>query len=197
MHGIFTPMPQEYFEETFENTDFSNQSLTQRTYECCTFKNCNFSNADLSDTKFIETEFINCDLSNANISNTSFQDIKYRNCKILGLPFEKSNAFNFTIHCMDCQLGHCSFYQVKLNRSSFTGCKLENVDFTETDMKKVVLMQCDLRYATFENTNLENADLRQSTNYVIDPDSNTIKGAQFSLPDVIGLLAKYNINIEK
>jgi len=43
---------------------------------------------------------------------------------------------------------------------------------------------------------LENADLRTSYNYSIDPDANRIRKAKFSLPAVIGLLDKYYLDIE-
>lgn len=197
MWSIFTSMNQEYIEETIENKDFSNQSIASHIYECCTFKNCDFSNADLSECKFIETEFIGCNFSNANITQASFQDVKCTQCKMLGLQFDKCNAFSFTIHFDHCQLNHSSFYQMKLNRSSFLKSQLESVDFTEADLKKVMLKQCDLLNATFENTNLENSDLTASINYAIDPEINKIKGAKFSLPEVVGLLNKYSIKIEK
>ena len=60
-----------------------------------------------------------------------------------------------------------------------------------------MLKQCNLLNATFDNTNLEGADLTQSTNYAIDPERNKIKGAKFSLPEIVGLLTKYGIQIEK
>ena len=44
---------------------------------------------------------------------------------------------------------------------------------------------------------IEKADFRNSHNYTIDPETNSIKKAKFSLPDVIGLLSKYNIDIER
>ncbi|MEP2669533.1 MAG: pentapeptide repeat-containing protein [Cyclobacteriaceae bacterium] len=192
-----TRMELEYIEETIENKDFSNQSIAKHNYECCTFKNCDFANADLSECKFIETEFIDCNFSNANITRASFQDVKCTQCKMLGLQFDKCNAFSFTIHFDHCQLNHSSFYQMKLNRSSFLNSQLESVDFTEADLKKVVLRHCNLLNATFDNTNLENADLSGSTHYAIDPEMNKVKGASFSLPEVVGLLSKYNIKIKQ
>jgi hypothetical protein len=51
--------------------------------------------------------------------------------------------------------------------------------------------------ATFENTNLEKADFRTSFNYSIDPEINRIKKAKFALPEVLGLLNKYDLVIEK
>jgi fluoroquinolone resistance protein len=44
---------------------------------------------------------------------------------------------------------------------------------------------------------LEKADLRTAYNYSIDPSINKIKKAKFSLPGVVGLLSKYDIEIER
>jgi len=49
--------------------------------------------------------------------------------------------------------------------------------------------------AMFESTNLEKADFRSSFHYSINPEINKIKKAKFSLPAVIGLLDKYQIEI--
>jgi hypothetical protein len=50
--------------------------------------------------------------------------------------------------------------------------------------------------ATFENTILEKADLRTSYNYLIDPEINRIKKAKFSKEGIVGLLHRYDIEIE-
>ena len=47
----------------------------------------------------------------------------------------------------------------------------------------------------FSQTILKNADLSTSYNFIIDPDSNNIKNAKFSVHGLAGLLAKYDIKI--
>lgn len=49
----------------------------------------------------------------------------------------------------------------------------------------------------FDRTKLEKVDLRTSYNYVIDPESNKIKKAKFSILNIHVLLTRYNIIIEK
>jgi len=50
--------------------------------------------------------------------------------------------------------------------------------------------------AMFIHTNLEKADFRSAFNYSIDPETNRIRKARFSVPAVTGLLDKYDIEIE-
>jgi uncharacterized protein YjbI with pentapeptide repeats len=75
-------------------------------------------------------------------------------------------------------------------------CRMHETDFTECDLTGATFEACDLLNATFVNTILEKADLRRSVHYSIDPEKNKIKKAKFSMPDVSGLLDKYDIHIE-
>jgi uncharacterized protein YjbI with pentapeptide repeats len=183
-------------DEVFEKEDFTKSRLSKGDYEYCTFLNCNFSEGFLSEIRFLECEFIDCNLSSANITNTSFQDTKFTRCKLLGLLFETTNPFGFSIHIEHCQLNHASFYQVVLKNSRLISSKLEHVDFTETDLSDTVFDDCDLQNAIFENAILEKTDFRKAINYNIHPELNRMKGAKFSLNGIVGLLGKYQIYIE-
>ena len=154
------------------------------------------STANLSGRRFIECEFFDCDLSTANLNQASFQEAHFKDCKMLGLRFDHCNPFGFIVHFENCQLSHASFYQVKLAKTAFANSKLHEVDFTESDLSGANFDHCDLLNATFDHTILEKADFRTSFNYSIDPETNRIKGAKFSLPSVIGLLNKYGIKID-
>lgn len=184
-------------EQIFKNVNYAEKHLEIAEYEYCTFTNCNFSNVVLSEVKFSECEFLDCNFSNANLTNLSLQDVKFKNCKMLGLQFDGCNQFGFSANFDTCQLDHSIFYKMKLNRSSFINSQLNAVDFSEADLKKSKLVGCNLMEATFQNTILEMADLRNATNYSINPEENRIKGAKFSLPEVVGLLDKYDIKIDK
>ena len=70
------------------------------------------------------------------------------------------------------------------------------MDFTEADLTSSLFDNCELAGARFERTILEKADLRTSRNYSIDPELNKIKKARFSYPGVLGLLSKYEIDID-
>jgi len=77
---------------------------------------------------------------------------------------------------------NCLFTRVILNGSSFEECIFNNCDFSGT---------------LFGRTNLEKADLRTSTNIILDPEINKIKGAKFSVLQLGGLLTKYGIKVDK
>jgi fluoroquinolone resistance protein len=67
----------------------------------------------------------------------------------------------------------------------------------KVDLTSAVFDNCNLTQAVFDHTILEKADFRTSYNYSIDPEINRIKKAKFSILGVLGLLDKYDIDIEK
>lgn len=182
-------------DETFNSAKIDDLSDGPAEFEICVFRNCNFSESDLSDFKFIECEFYDCDLSNVKVSQAMINDVRFFRCKMLGVQFDTCKSFGFSVKCEDCQIDHSVFYQLDLKRSGFKGCHMHGVDFTGADLTKDSLEDCDLTNTMFENTNLEQADLRGAFNYNIDPNTNRIKGAKFSVSGLPGLLQNYGIEI--
>ena len=132
----------------------------------------------------------------AKITNISFKDSKFKDCKLLGLRFDECNKFGFSVEFESCQLNLSTFYKQNLKNSKFKDSSLREVDFTESNLTNVIFNKCDLSGAIFKSTLLEKSDFRTSYNYSIDPELNRIKKAKFSLIGVIGLLDKYDIQIE-
>lgn len=84
---------------------------------------------------------------------------------------------------------------MKMRKTRFKDSSIREVDFTGTDLHGSVFDNCDLAGAKFENTVLEKTDFQTAYNYSIDPELNQVRKAKFALPAVIGLLAKYDIEI--
>jgi uncharacterized protein YjbI with pentapeptide repeats len=115
---------------------------------------------------------------------------------MLGLRFDDCAAFGLAFSFENCTLNHSSFYKLKVKLTKFQGCSLIAVDFTETDLTQSNFAKSDLKDAVFERSNLEKCDFRTAFNYAFDPELNRIKKAKFSRDAVVGLLAKYPIEIE-
>ena len=112
-----------------------------------------------------------------------------------GLHFDLCENFLFAVDFDNCILDLSSFYKVKLKKTRFKSRRLHEADFVEADLTLAVFDNCDLARANFENTLLERADFRTAYNYTMDPGINKLRKAQFSLPAVVGLLSKYEIEI--
>lgn len=183
-------------EESFTNINFKEIELLGHDYENCGFFNCNFSNANLSAINFIDCEFNGCNFSLTNLTSTGMRDIKFNDCKLLGLHFNTCKDFLFAVSFNNCVLQLSSFYKLKIKKTIFRSTKLEEVDFTEADLSGSVFENCDLYKTIFQKTILQKADFRTAINYSINPEQNNIKKAKFSLPDVVGLLNNYDIEID-
>ena len=190
-------MERKYTEDKqFDKTDFTKQIFTAGDYEGCRFTVCNFSQSDLSHSHFIDCMFENCNLSLIKMDKTSLRDVRFKDCKMLGLPFYNGNNSLFSAGFEDCILNHSSFFEMNLKKIQFRNCIMQEVDFTQADLTGAIIYNCDLLNAKFEKTIMEKADLRGSFQYSIDPELNRLKKAKFSLPAVIRLLDKYDIEIE-
>ena len=184
------------YDKKYKKVDYTDKPLSDTEFECCTFENCNFSKINLSDFTFIECEFIDCDLSNVNLSNTALQEVGFMKCKLLGMRFDTCKPFLLAFSFDTCVLDYASFYQLKIPNTRFINSSLIEVDFSETDLRKASIRDCNLQGSLFENTIIEEANLRNSYNFIIDPESNYIRKARFSRESILGLLFKYNINVE-
>lgn len=182
--------------KTFDRQDFTQRALPAGEYEDCIFNHCDLSNTDLSGIHFSECTFTGCNLSMATLKRTVFREVKFEDCKMLGLRFDNCDQFIFSISTERCILNYSVFYQTKLKKTIFRNNSMVETDFSQCDLTNATFDNCELAGATFDNTILEKADFRTSFNYSIDPDKNKIKKARFSRSGIVGLLDKYDIEID-
>lgn len=183
-------------QKIFERINYSENPLPKGEYDHCSFVNCNFSGTDLSGINFTECEFNGCNLSLTKTIQTAIRNITFKDCKLMGIHFARCNEFLFAANFENCILDHSSFYKRNLKNTKFINCILKEVDFTECNLSNSIFDHCDLLNTTFDNTILEKADLISSYNYAINPETNRIKKAKFSIAGAIGLLRQYDIEIE-
>ncbi len=186
----------EYIEnKTFENIDFSKETLEQADYEQCTFSRCEFTEVSLNNLAFIECSFLNSNLSNTKVEAASFRDVKFLGCKLTGVDFSLCNPSMISLDFEDCVLDYVSLARLHLKKISFRNCSMIRTFFDDADLSSSKFISCNLENAVFIGTKLEQADLSTSYNYIIDPEKNKIKKAKFSSSGVPGLLTKYDIVI--
>lgn len=180
----------------FKKISFRDHPLELGEYENCTFSDCDFSEYDLTQFKFIDCTFLTCNLSLVKTSGTSFQQAIFKGCKLMGIRFDLCKPFNLSFTFDGCNLEHSTFYHLKMKKTDFRDCVLRSVDFSGCDLSGSTLLRCNLADATFGGCNLEKADFRGSVHYRLDPSTNKIKKAKFSLEGLPGLLSQYDIVVE-
>ena len=101
----------------------------------------------------------------------------------------------------DQEFKNLNFSENRLQKGDYENCTFVNCILANSDLSAINFLECEFRScnlsgAIFENTVLEKTDFRTSFNFSIDPEINKIKKAKFSKEGAIGLLYKYNIEIE-
>jgi uncharacterized protein YjbI with pentapeptide repeats len=181
-------------DKIFEKVD-PIESFIDLEFDHCTFKNCDFTDKTLTGNDFIHCKFILCNLSMVKWEGSSLNDVTFSNCKILGVDFSKCSKFLFSVAFEDCILNYSYFYKSELKNTIFKNCVLQEVNFSEANLFNVKFINCDLANAIFERTNLEKADFTLAKNYSFKLESNKIKKAKFSVPEVLGIFNSYDIII--
>ena len=181
--------------KVFENITFGEENPPDGVYEECRFIHCNLNNADLSNVTLRNCIFDGCDLSLAKLRETSFQEVHFLNSKLLGLQFCDCRELLLEFQFEQCMLKLSNFQRLNLKNTQFTDCNLQEADFTGTDLTGASFDNCDLMRTTFGHTILEQADFRTAYNFSINPATNRIRKARFSLAGLVGLLDVYGIEI--
>jgi len=185
----------EYYDQVFNQSDIR-FSLSGKIFEACKFKNCDLAEVSLSSAYFSDCSFIECNVSLSDTLNTRFSDISFSLCKISGLDFTKANPFLLHMDFDDCLLSYCSFSSLKLDKSKFISCKIDNCDFYSSSLVSADFSRSTFAETIFDNTDLSKANFTDARGYSINPQTNKITKAVFSMPDVINLLNPLDIIIK-
>jgi uncharacterized protein YjbI with pentapeptide repeats len=189
-----------YEAREFRGLDLAGGTLRDAVFERCVFIACRFDEATLHHCRFSDCLFEDCDLSRVKLPNCRFADTRLRRCNALGVDWtlleETPARLPLTLVFEECALSFGSFYGLPLRRAQFGRCRVHEADFTEADLSHADLRGADFQGSTFVRTNLGHADLREATNFAIDPTSNTIRKARFSLPEAVTLLRVFDIRLD-
>jgi uncharacterized protein YjbI with pentapeptide repeats len=168
----------------------------QTEFEGYHFINCDFSEADLSHKRFADCLFERCNLSGVRLAGTALQNVAFEECKLLGLQFTACRDMLFGVHFDRCQMRYASFAGRVMPATRFVHCSLDEADFADADLSAAVFQDCSLAGAIFQKTQLAGADFSTATGFIIDPESNPLQNARFSLHGLLGIVAKYGLVVE-
>lgn len=180
---------------TFKSENFSQKSLEGQVFNACTFNGCNFTESILRNVEFCDCEFVNCNLSLAKMDGSRFQDVKFKECKIVGVDFYKCNSAFFSPNFKDCMLQYCNFSDLVLKYISFKGCTLKECHFNGTNLSGAAFIDTEFNGTLFHKCDLSKADLTSARGYDIDPRTNKVTKAKFSLPEAARLLQFFDITL--
>ena len=165
-------------------------------FSSCVFRGCDLSGYTFTAALFADCTFLNCDLSHVKVQACRFRRVTFEDCKLVGVSFTGVQTFLLDWTFKKCKVELCSFDGLKMKNTRFLECSLKETDFAHADLTGADFTGSDLILARFQHTTLVKANLTGAFNYAIDPSANRLKQARFSFPEVLSLLAPFDIKVE-
>lgn len=186
----------EYAGQVFDKLALVGAILRERDFTRCTFSKCDFSGCDLESSAFSQCLFDRCNLSVVKVNDVSFNDVTFKDSKLIGIDFTRCTINFVALGFKNCLIETCNFSALMMPRTRFENDEIRASIFSETNLTKAVFSDCDLERSIFHKTKLEGTDFSTAKNFTIDPTTNGLKGAKFSLPEAVSLLRSLQIVLE-
>lgn len=164
-------------------------------YEYLDFERIDLRNYNFSSVILEECTFNECNLANVPFLGAALKDVRFENSNLIGIDWtqiRKGSRFYFS----QSRLDYGVFQGVDLRSIVFENSALREVSFRSANLSKAIFSGSDLSGSDFTDANLEGADFRGARSYYFDPRNVKMKGAKFSLPDVLALIEVFGAVIE-
>ena len=186
-------------EENFEGTEFNGirgiKDIKSKSFYNCTFTNCDFTESDFSFSLLSDCVFKDSNLSLIRLAETKIHSAQFNACKIMGVDFTQISKLIFKVGFRESQITKCTFSSLDMVESEFIDCNIYQSDFYKAKLGKSNFSGSDLEQSIFEDTDLRGVDFSNAKNYSINPLTNKIKNAEFTMPEAIHLLDALDVKI--
>ena len=180
----------------FSAADFSPLSIGNRTFVNCSFSSCHFREMALSGATFSACVFKACEVVLVAMHNVTLTDTLFDSCKIMGVNFAACNPAGFSPSFTNCAVGNSVFDGLRCKKMKMTGCLLTDCDLTSCDFSGADFSETGFSRVAINACNFEKADFRSSHGYAIDPATNRLQSARFSLPEARSFLPFLGIRLD-
>lgn len=181
---------------TYKNLDFAEKNIKEHEFENCTFESCHFVKANLTAVAFMDCKFQNCDFVVPTLVNTGIKTSDFFGCKFMGVDFSDCSNFFFSPNFQDSMINSCNFEGNKMPKTEFFSCKIRETSFAYCDLSESRFDNSEFQGTTFQDCQLQKADFTDAIGYTINPFTNKLKGARFSLPEAQSFLYFLDIEVE-
>jgi uncharacterized protein YjbI with pentapeptide repeats len=181
-----------------ENRTFAKENwndLKGKGFAHCIFENCDLTKCNLTGAKFVDCVFKRCNLSLAKLDGCRLQGVAFYECKFMGTNFGVCDPLFLSLRFFHCLIDTCNFSDLSLKGTVFEHSHIRETHFTHANLTEANFAGSDLRGSIFHNTDLSHANFVGARDYAINPLTNQLKQARFSMPDVVTLLDSLGIII--
>ena len=185
-----------YSSEVFKQITVESSLIAQAIFTDCRFVKCVFRQVDFSGSDFTDCVFEGCEMSSPMFVNTGFHGAVFQSSKLVGVDFTKSSVHLFRLGFLESLIDTCNFSSLKMKKTPFERCTIRDSRFVGTVLSESNFEGSDLYRTNFHECDLEKAIFTRAKNYAIDPRTNRLKGAIFSLPEAVSLLLTLGIELD-
>jgi len=183
---------QYYVDRRFANLTCQDAELKDIEFFECRFEGCKFLRTVFRRCRFEQCVFEKCDVSLLRVPESRFVGVRFLHAKLLGIDWTQA-ATPLTLAFHGSNVSHSMFILLSLQKMEMVECVAREVDFTGTNLTRANLAKTDFLGSRFVDTNLEYADFSKAVNYSIDPRTNRLKKAVFSMPEAASLLSAFDV----
>jgi fluoroquinolone resistance protein len=177
-----------YEGEAIEGLDLTGAHLGGKEFYRCDFKGCDFTEAELAGSVFEDCSFHECNLSNPKVAGARLIKAEFFDCKVVGINFYHFDQLLFDSRFTGSRIQNCNFSELKMKRASFLDCRIDECDFEDAFLVEAKFDDSVFRETLFHGCDLERASFLEASGYAIDPRTNKVRKAVFSVPDVLSLV---------
>jgi uncharacterized protein YjbI with pentapeptide repeats len=179
----------------FLGIDFSEVHLEDRSFDDCLFRSCRFDRGSLGGAIFSGCRFDQCQLTLMTLKHTTLADVEFTGCKLVGLNFSDCDDLRFSITLRETVLDSVVIFDRRMKGSKILSCRIRDCELSGNDLRNADFGGTVFERTNFSRCNLENADFTTCQGYLIDPSTNRLKNAKFSLPEAESFLGFLGIKL--
>ncbi|APQ78153.1 pentapeptide repeat protein [Clostridium botulinum] len=186
--------------EKTKGLKFRDEIISNREYIDCEFYNCNFVDVEINNCIFKECKFHNCTMNSVIFKFSTMRNATLNESEFIGINWNALKGDSFSAGPINkvrkCFFKYNNFISMRLNNFNFSGSKFQESIFEESDLIDANFKDVRFESTQFTQCNMTRADFRGASGYVIDIQSNKLKKAKFSFPEVTNLLSSIDIVID-
>ncbi|NFH60775.1 pentapeptide repeat-containing protein [Clostridium botulinum] len=186
--------------EKIKGLKFRDEIISNREYIDCEFYNCNFVDVEINNCIFKECTFYNCTMNNVIFKFSTMKNATLNESEFIGINWNTLKGDSFSAGPINkvrkCFFKYNNFISMRLNIFNFSGSKFQESLFEECDLIDANFKDVRFESTQFIQCNMTRADFREAYGYIIDIQSNKLKKAKFSFPEVTNLLSSIDIVID-
>jgi uncharacterized protein YjbI with pentapeptide repeats len=187
----------DYHEDVdFCNVDFGPTPLTNQTFESCIFSSCRFRETPMTGAAFRSSVFRSCELVVVKMSGVVLDRTLFESSKIMGINFSDADNLGFSPDFRKSVISNSVFGGLSFRKGAILECRLVDCDLSDCDFREAEFSATTFEHVAISNCNFEKADFRSARGYAIDPLTNRVRKARFSLPEALSFLSFLGIQID-